>query len=130
VARAARSGMAGLVRSAAVEGADCLCDVLVFVEESSGAVASLDAEALEVDHVVRQRSERRGLAKSAVRPMLVVEGLVIVEQPTQVWNVPDQCAVGQLRAQRAEQAFRGCADSPTSCFPWPCAARGIGSGEE
>ena len=44
-----------------------------------GAVAALHAEALEVDHVVRLRSERRGLATSPAWPMLVVEGRVTVQ---------------------------------------------------
>jgi hypothetical protein len=34
------------------EGAENLCDVLVFVQEASGAVAPVNAESLEVDDVV------------------------------------------------------------------------------
>jgi len=37
--------------AAQVEGAENLCDVLVFVQEAPAAVAPADAEGLEVDHV-------------------------------------------------------------------------------
>jgi len=60
-----------------VEGADNLCDLLVFVEDASGAVASADAEGLEVDGILGQRAQRCGLAEGAVGPVLVIEGLVL-----------------------------------------------------
>jgi hypothetical protein len=75
------------------EGADYLCDVLVFVEESSGAVAALDTDGLEVDHPVGQRSQRRSLTQSPVRPVLIIENLIIVQQPEEVRDVPDQRVV-------------------------------------
>jgi hypothetical protein len=56
-------------RARVAEGAENLCDVLVFVEESCSAVSALDAETVEVDHVAGRRSERRGLAESLVWPM-------------------------------------------------------------
>jgi hypothetical protein len=44
------------------EGAENLCDLQVFAEESSRAVLSVDTEGVKVNHGVRQRPERRGLA--------------------------------------------------------------------
>ena len=52
-----------------VEGAENLCDVVVFVQEASGAVAPADAEGLEVDDVFGQGPQWRGLAEGSVWPM-------------------------------------------------------------
>jgi len=49
-----------------VEGADNLCDLLVFVEDACGVVASADAEGLQVGGVLGQGSQRCGLAERPV----------------------------------------------------------------
>ena len=59
------------------EGADNLCDLLVFVQEASGPIAPADAEGFEVDDVVGHGPERRGLGQGSVRAVVVVQGLVL-----------------------------------------------------
>ena len=52
-----------------------------------------------------QWSHQCGLAQGPVRPVVVVEGLVLAQPPHQVRDVPDQRAVGQLRARESEPAL-------------------------
>lgn len=96
------------------EGADFLCGVLVFVEEASSAVAALDAEGLEVDHVVRQRLEQGGLAENPVRAMFAVEGFVLAEQ-SELWvpiTRPCRSRVARLESLRTCVGPVLCRNSP------------------
>jgi hypothetical protein len=55
-----------------------------------------DPEMIQVGDVIWQRPQWRGLVQGAVRPVGVVEVLVLPQHPHQVAQVPDQGAVPQL----------------------------------
>ena len=90
------------------EGAENLCDLLIFVQQSAGAVNSTDAERIEVDYVIRQLSQRRGLIQGVMRLVAVVERLVLMEQASQVCDVPDQGPVGQFGTQATKPRIHDC----------------------
>jgi hypothetical protein len=71
-------------------GADNLCHQVIFMNHASGAVAPKDAETVQVCDAIWQRAQRRGLAQGAVRPVSVVEVLVLAQHGHQVPLVPDQ----------------------------------------
>ena len=71
-------------------GAENLCHQAIFMNHASGAVAPEDAEVVQVDDIIWQRAERRGLVQSPMRPMGVVEVLVLSQDGHQVALVPDQ----------------------------------------
>jgi len=48
------------------EGADSLCDLLIFVSQPSGAITPSDPELVEIDHVVRPWTQGRGLVEGSV----------------------------------------------------------------
>lgn len=50
-------------------GADNLCHQVIFVQDATSAVTSLDPEMIQVSNAVGQRAERRGLVQGAVRPV-------------------------------------------------------------
>lgn len=66
---------------------------MVFVEDAADPVASGDAEVVEVGDVVRQGAQRCGVAQGAVWPVLVLEGLVLRQDPAQVGEVPHEGAI-------------------------------------
>lgn len=78
---------------------------MVFVEDAADSVASGDAEVVEVDDIVRERSKWRGLAEGAVGPVVVVEGLVLGQDPTKVGEVPDEAAVQEFGSNGSVPAF-------------------------
>lgn len=49
------------------------------MNHASGAVAPLDAEVVQVGGIIWQRAKRRGLVQGAVRPVCVVEVLVLAQ---------------------------------------------------
>ena len=51
-----------------VVGAENLCHQAIFMDHSSGAVTSLDAEVVRTSDVIWQRAERRGLVTEIERP--------------------------------------------------------------
>jgi hypothetical protein len=53
-------------------GAENLCHQAIFVNHASGAVASADAEVVQVRDGIWERAKRRGLVQGAVRPVRVV----------------------------------------------------------
>ena len=65
--------------SAVPVGAENLCHQAVFMNHASGAVAAMDPELIEVGDAIGQRAQRRGLLQGAVRPVGVVEGLVVAQ---------------------------------------------------
>jgi len=75
------------------------------VNHASGEVMSSDPEVVEVDHVIRHRPMRGGLAESAVRAVGVAVLLVFAEQMHQVGQVPDESTVGELSAKASEPPF-------------------------
>ena len=74
-------------------GADNLCHQAIFMNHASGAVASPEAKVVQVGDAIWQRAQRRGLVQGAVRPVGVVEVLVLAQHSHQVPLVPDQRAV-------------------------------------
>ena len=72
-------------------------------EHPSGAVAPLDAEVVQVGDAIWQRAERRGLVQGAVRPVRVVEALVLAQDDHQVALVPIKVRSSSSRGQLAIQ---------------------------
>src|SRR6266700_6896529 len=54
----------------AVVGTENLCHQAIFMNHASGAVAPEDAEVVQVDDIIWQRAERRGLVQGAERTTL------------------------------------------------------------
>lgn len=83
----------------APEGVDNLRDLLIFVEESSGAITASDLESVEVDHVARLWTHRCGLVEGSVGAVPVV--VVLVQCETGRKDLRDP-----LRPARASRALR------------------------
>src|SRR5271166_2535034 len=75
------------------------------MNHASGAVASPDAEVVQIGDAIWQRAERRGLVQGTVWPVRVVEVLVLAQDGHQVALVPDQGPVQQLTSAAADPAF-------------------------
>jgi hypothetical protein len=58
-------------------GAENLCHQAILVNHAYGAVAPPGAEMVQVGDAIGQRAKRRGLVQGAVRPVSVVEVLVL-----------------------------------------------------
>jgi hypothetical protein len=58
---------------------------------------SSDPALLKIDRL-GQRLQRRGAVQRAVRPVLIVVGLVLAQDPPQMVVVPDEGAVQELAA--------------------------------
>jgi hypothetical protein len=58
-------------------GAENLCHQAIFMDHASGAVTPMDPEMAQVGDTVGQWAQRSGLLKGAVRPVGVVEVLVL-----------------------------------------------------
>src|ERR1039458_6042907 len=80
------------------------CDQAIFVDQATGASVSSDAVLLKIDRF-GQRLQRRGAVQGAVRPMLVVVGLVVAQDPPQMVLVPDQGAVQELATASPDPAL-------------------------
>jgi hypothetical protein len=82
--------------------------VSVFVEDAAEAVASSDVEVVELvwfgDWLGERTQGSRG-AERAVGPVLVVEGLVLMQRVEKVGLVHDQGAVEEFGSARAHPAF-------------------------
>ena len=80
------------------------CDQAIFVDQATDASVSSAAVLVE-DGRLGQRFQRRGAVQGAVRPMLIVVGLILVQDPPQLVLVPDEGAVQELAAASADPAF-------------------------
>jgi hypothetical protein len=69
--------------------------------DAADPVVARDAEVVEIDEVVAERLEWRGLAECVVGPMPVVERLVFGQDASQVGEVPDKGAVQGFGADGA-----------------------------
>jgi hypothetical protein len=107
------AGAAPLITISALTSADlCVpktlsasCDQAIFVDQAASASLSSDAVVVEVDWF-GQRFQRRGAVQGAVRPVLiVVVGLVLAQDPSQMGRVPDEGAVQELAAASADPPF-------------------------
>jgi hypothetical protein len=86
-------------------GAENLCHQAIFMNPAAGAVAPPDAEVVQVGDAIGLRAERRGLVQDAVRPVRVVEVLVLAQHDHQMPLIPDQGPVQELTAAAADPAF-------------------------
>ena len=75
-------------------------------ESRPSAVTPLDPELIEVGDAIRQRAQRRGQIRGAMRPVVVAEVLVLAQHGHQVPLVPDQGAVEQLTPAASDPPFR------------------------
>jgi hypothetical protein len=75
------------------------------MNHAPGAVTPLDPEMVQVGDAFGQRTELRGLAEGAVRPVGVAEILVLAQDGYQVPPIPDQGPVKQLTTAAADPAF-------------------------
>jgi hypothetical protein len=96
-----------VLRSGSARGNLCVpktlsasCDQAIFVDQAASASLSSDAVVVEVDWF-GQRFQRRGAVQGAVRPVLIVVGLVLAQDPSQMGCVPDEGAVQELAAASA-----------------------------
>jgi hypothetical protein len=80
-------------------GAETYATRAIFMNHATGAVAPLDQEMVQVGHSIWQRAERRCLIQGPVRPVVVVEVLVLAQDGHQVPLIPDKGPVQQLSAQ-------------------------------
>ena len=85
------------------------------MNHASGAVAALDPELIEVGDAIGQRAQRRGLLQGAVRPVGVVEGLVVAQDDHQMPLVPYQGPVQQLAPAAADPVPPGNSIASLSC---------------
>ena len=65
------------------------CDQSIFVVQATDASVSSDAIQVEVGRF-GQWFQRRGAVQAAVRPVLIVVGLILVQDPPQMGLVPDE----------------------------------------
>src|ERR1039457_1477926 len=80
------------------------CDQAIFVNQATDASVSSDAILLKIDRF-GQRFQRRGAVQRAVRPVLVMVGLVVAQDPPQMVLAPDEGAVQELAAASPDPAF-------------------------
>src|ERR1022692_2164811 len=80
------------------------CDQPIFVDHATDVSLFSDAVQVEVDRL-GQRFQRRGAVQKAVRPVLIVVGLVVAQDPPPMGLVPDEGAVQELAAAAADPAF-------------------------
>src|SRR5690242_6338202 len=77
-------------RSGQPVDAENLCHQVVFVEDPASTVTPPDPEMIQISSAVGQGAERRGLVQSSVRPVGVVEVLVLAQHGQQMPLIPYQ----------------------------------------
>jgi predicted nucleic acid-binding protein len=80
------------------------CDQAVFVDQATDASLFPDAILLKIDKF-GPRLQRCGTVQGAVRPVLIVMGLVLAQDPPQMGLGPDEGAVQKLAAASLDPAF-------------------------
>ena len=94
----------GQVRAVRAENLSTSCDQAIFVDQATDATLFPDAVLVEAGRF-GQRFQRRCAARGAVRPVLVVVGLVLAQDPPQMGRVPDEGTVQELAAASPDPAF-------------------------
>ena len=94
-------------------GAENLCHQAIFVDDTTRAVAPPDPEVIEVGDAIWQGAQWRSLVQGAVRPVRIVEILVLPQHRHQVALVPDQGPVQQLTTRQGRRRRRTTAASRT-----------------
>jgi hypothetical protein len=80
------------------------CDQAIFVDHAASASLSSHAVLPKIDRF-GQRFQRRGAVQGAVRPVLIMVGLVLGQHPAQVVLIDDQRPIEQLTSQGADDPF-------------------------
>jgi hypothetical protein len=92
----AKTAEAIVRRCPRVVGAENLCHQAIFVDDATRAVTPPDPEMIQVGVAIWQGPQWRGLVQGAVRPVRIVEILVLPQHQHQVALVPDQGPVQQF----------------------------------
>jgi hypothetical protein len=80
------------------------CDQAVFVDHAADARVSSDTVLLKIDRF-GERFQRGSGVQRPVRPVLIVMGLVLAQDPPQMGLVPDEGAVEKLAPAPPDPAF-------------------------
>ena len=80
------------------------CDQAVFVDHAADARVSSDTVLLKIDRFGERFQRRSGLQRP-VRPVLIVMGLVLAQDPPQMVLIPDEGAVEKLAPASPDPAF-------------------------
>jgi len=80
------------------------CDQAIFVDQATDARAFSYAVLVEAGRL-RQRFQGGGCVQGAVRPVQIVMGLVLAQDPLQMILVPDEGTVQELTAASPDPAF-------------------------
>ncbi len=89
----------------AVVGAETLCHQAMLMSHAACAVGSLNPDPVRVGDVAGQPAQRRGLLQGSVRPVGVVEVLILPQHGHKVALVPYQAPVEQFAAAAADPPF-------------------------
>ena len=89
-----------------IVGAENLCHQAILVDDATRAVMPPDPEMIQVGNAIWQRPQWRGLVQRAMRPVGIVEVLVLPQHHHQVAQVPDQGPVQQLMPAAANPPLR------------------------
>jgi hypothetical protein len=102
------------------------CDQAIFVGQAAGVSLFSGAVLVEVGRF-GQRFQRRGAVQGAVRPVLVMVGLVLAQDPPRMVLVPDEGAVQELASaspiRRSAIAFLRGVAALQSTVRMPASAR-------
>jgi hypothetical protein len=80
--------------------------LLVFVDDATGSVASVDAEGVEIDGFGWKRLVRRRAGQCHAGSVGVVAGLVLAQDTAQVGQVPDERAAEQFATTSCDPALQ------------------------
>src|ERR1017187_388505 len=83
------------------------CDQAVLVDHATDTGLSSDAVLLKIDRF-GERFQRRSRVQRPARPVLIVMGLVLAQDPPQMVLIPDEGAIEELAAASADPAFGYC----------------------
>jgi hypothetical protein len=90
-------------------------DQAIFAYQATDASLSSDAVLLKISRF-KQRFQRRGAVQGAVRPVLVVVGLVLAQDPPQMALVPDEGSVQELAPASADPVGLEYSIAAVTCF--------------
>jgi glutamate/tyrosine decarboxylase-like PLP-dependent enzyme len=93
-------------------GAENLCHQVIFVDDAARAVTPPHAELIQIGEAICQGTHRRGLVQGTVRPVGVVEALVLAQHGHQVALVPDQGPVAHGGSCRSSVPLSRSSEAP------------------
>jgi hypothetical protein len=95
------------------------CDQAVFVDHAADARVSSDTVLLKIDRFGEWFQRRSGVERP-VRPVLIVMGLVLAQDPPQMVLIPDEGAVEKLAPASPDPAFGDRVPPGNSTVPMSC----------